>query len=156
MGNLNSLSVNLQHGDAYFVAVQPRNSTGLSVFSNIEEVKIAQQGAQGYQVFGFNDLGMHCYDSGFSVFSILPLLNVLHAQVIRKGSSPLILGETVSVSYKAMADSTGSINITSAGKPDFWDYALPLFGAALPMVSSDLIAATATFALKFPGYLFLI
>ena len=144
MGRANTFSATLGSGEAYFTAVQSQDSTGLSVFSNIEEVKIAEQGAQGYQVFGFNDLGMHCYDSDFSVFSILPLFNVLHAQVIQKGASPQILGESVSVSYKAMADSTGSINITSAGKTDFWDYVLPLFGAVLP-VNEGLLGA------KMPG-----
>ncbi len=144
MGTANTFSATLSPGSAFLTAVQAQDSTGLSVFSNIEEVKIAEQGAQGYQVFGFNDLGMHCYDSDFSVFSILPLFNVLHAQVIRKGSSPQILGESVSVSYKAMADSTGSINITSAGKTNFWDYVLPLFGANLP-VNEGLLGA------KMPG-----
>ena len=28
--------------------------------------------APSYKVFSFNDLGMHCYDKDFSVFSILP------------------------------------------------------------------------------------
>lgn len=119
MGTLNTFSATLSPGSAFLTAVQAQDSTGLSVFSNIEEVKIAEQGAQGYQVFGFNDLGMHCYDSDFSVFSILPLFNVLHAQVIQKGASPQILSETVNVSYKAMSDATGSINITSAGKTNF-------------------------------------
>jgi hypothetical protein len=144
VGLTNTLSAVLSPGAAYFTAIQDRDSTGLSVFSNIEEVKIARQGARVYQVFAFNDLGMHCYDSDFSVFSILPLFNVVNAQVIQKGASPQILSETLSVTYKAMADPTGSINITSAGKTDFWDYVLPLFGAAVP-VDEGLLGA------KMPG-----
>ena len=34
-----------------------------------------------YKVLGWNDLGMHCMDSDYSVFSILPPFNNLHAQV---------------------------------------------------------------------------
>jgi hypothetical protein len=144
MGMVNTFSATIGHGEAYLTAVQSQDSTGLSVFSNIEEVKIEEQGAQGYQVFGFNDLGMHCYDSDFSVFSILPLFNVVNSQVIQKGKSPQILSDTVNVSYKAMADRTGSINTTSAGKTDFWTYVLPLFGADLP-VNEGLLGA------KMPG-----
>ncbi len=144
MGDINMVSGNLNPGDAYYAAVQSFDSTGLSAYSNIEEIKIPQQGSQGYQVFAFNDLGMHCYDSDFSVFSILPLFNVLHAQVIKEGSSPEISGSTVGVTYKAMADSTGSINTSSIGKTNFWDYVLPLFGLD-PAVDEGLLGA------KMPG-----
>jgi hypothetical protein len=34
---------------------------------------------KNYQVFAFNDLGMHCYDGDFSVFSLLPPFNVIHS-----------------------------------------------------------------------------
>ncbi len=144
MGMANTLSAVIGAGEAYITAVQAYDNGGVSVYSNIEEFKIAEQGAQDYQVFGFNDLGMHCYDSDFSVFSILPLFNTVNAQVIQKGTSPEILTDTVSVTYKAMSDSTGSINITSAGKTNFWDYVFPLFGANLP-VNEGLLGA------KMPG-----
>ena len=140
MGAQNTLSVDLQPGAAYIAALQSRDSTGLSAYSNIEEIKIPQQGSQGYQVFAFNDLGMHCYDSDFSVFSILPLFNVLHAQVIRKGTSPQIVGFPVGVHYKAMADGTGSLNTSSIGKTNFWDYVLSLFGLD-PPVDQGLLGA---------------
>ena len=86
-----------------------------------------------YQTFAFNDLGMHCYDPDFSVFSILPVYNVVHAQVVQKGSTPKIVGSTVNVTYKGMADATGSINTTSIGKTNFWEYVLKLFGANPPL-----------------------
>jgi len=35
-----------------------------------------------WTVLGWNDLGMHCMDSDYSVFSILPPLNNVRAQVI--------------------------------------------------------------------------
>lgn len=131
VGSVNTLAFDLQPGVAYLTAVQAWDGTGLSDYSNITEVKIPAQGSQGYQAFAFNDLGMHCYDSDFSVFSILPLFNVLHAQVIQKGAEPKLLDHPVGVHYKAMADGMGSINSTSTGKTNFWDYSFSLFGLDL-------------------------
>jgi hypothetical protein len=99
-------------------------------------------------VFAFNDLGMHCIDKDFSVFSILPPFNVLHAQVVRKGltgSRPQILNDTqANVTYSAVADDSGSINTTSISKTNFWDFVLPLFGVSLPV-------DTGFFGFKMPG-----
>lgn len=82
-----------------------------------------------YQVFAFNDLGMHCYDNDFSVFSLLPLFNVVHAQVINKGTKPqLMTDSTFNVTYAATYDLNGSINTTSSGKTNFWTYLTKLFG----------------------------
>jgi len=85
------------------------------------------------QVFAFNDLGMHCMDEDFSVFSVLPPFNVLRAQVIQKGTStqsPQILNPAqVDVQYSATSDPSGSINSTSIGKTGFWDHVQSLFGA---------------------------
>ena len=61
------------------------------------------QTATTYKVFSFNDLGMHCYDKDFSVFSILPLYNVVHAQVLKVGTTPVVLNNTqVKVTYAAL------------------------------------------------------
>lgn len=145
MGTLTSLSGYLWVGAAYYVAIQSRDGSGLSAYSNVLEVIINPSPLSGkFQVFAFNDLGMHCYDPDFSVFSILPLFNVLHSQVIQKGVSPKIMGPAVSVNYKAMADGTGSINTTSAGKTNFWEYVLALFGMN-PPVDEGLLGA------KMPG-----
>ncbi len=87
-----------------------------------------------FRVFANNDLGMHCVDSSFAVFSILPPYNVVDAQVVALQSSgkPVVLDPSrVDVRYSAVADATGSINSTSIGKSNFWEYALPLYGAAL-------------------------
>jgi hypothetical protein len=87
-----------------------------------------------FRVFANNDLGMHCVDSSFAVFSILPPYNVVDAQVVALQSSgkPVVLDPSrVDVRYSAIADATGSINSTSIGKSNFWEYALPLYGAAL-------------------------
>ena len=66
---------------------------------------------QGEHVtLAINDLGMHCADLDYRIFSILPPYNVLHSQVIRKGTSsskPQILGENeVDVYYKAAPTTT--------------------------------------------------
>ncbi len=37
-------------------------------------------------VLAANDLGMHCTDKEFSVFSILPPFNVVNAQVVKRDS----------------------------------------------------------------------
>lgn len=40
-----------------------------------------------YRVLASNDLGMHCVDLDFQVFSILPPFNVVHAQVVKRGTA---------------------------------------------------------------------
>jgi hypothetical protein len=91
-----------------------------------------------YQVYAFNDLGMHCIDPDFSVFAILPPYNVVHAQVVRKRTPPKFFNDAqlsslqLRLIYSPMADPTGSINTTSIGKTNFWRYVSKLFGVSLP------------------------
>lgn len=91
--------------------------------------------AAGYTVVGWNNLGMHCMDADFSVLSLLPPYNTIHAQVIDPSgllvTDPVAAG--ITVTYEAVADVTGSLNTTSSGKTNFWDFALPLFGAVPAM-----------------------
>ncbi|MGD9073501.1 MAG: hypothetical protein PVI69_17205, partial [Desulfobacterales bacterium] len=85
-------------------------------------------------VLAFNDLGMHCMDSEFSVFSILPPFNVVHSQVVLRdanGRPYLADNVDVDVFYDAITDPSGSINTDSVGKTDFWLYANSLFGVNL-------------------------
>src|SRR5512137_2738355 len=90
------------------------------------------QSLGSYQVFAHNDLGMHCYDSTFGTFAILPPYNVLKAQTILKGAKPQFLNSTqVNLTYQAVADPTGSINRTSYNKTNFWAYVQKLFGVSL-------------------------
>ncbi|MBT4078554.1 MAG: hypothetical protein HOE78_18410, partial [Gammaproteobacteria bacterium] len=44
--------------------------------------------ASNFTILAANDLGMHCADQDFRVFSILPPYNVMNAQVLRKGAEP--------------------------------------------------------------------
>jgi hypothetical protein len=88
-----------------------------------------------YKVLATNDLGMHCVDADFSVFSILPPYNVVNAQVVRRASTgkPVVVNDSlVSIRYEAVYDGASSINSTSlGGKTNFWTYAKPLYGATL-------------------------
>jgi len=104
---------------------------------NLDKAPSICSNAPGALVFSFNNLGMHCYDSDYSVFSILPPFNTVLAQVVRRGAGgnkPEILDPTqAEVFYWGVPDKKGSINTTSENKTNFWDYVLPLFGAALPV-----------------------
>lgn len=82
------------------------------------------------RLIGWNDLGMHCMDPDFSVFSILPPFNNLNAQLII-GGQLIAAANNYVVTYEAVADPSGSINTTSIGKTNFWQYALQLFGLNL-------------------------
>ncbi|MEO8615649.1 MAG: Ig-like domain-containing protein [Luteolibacter sp.] len=88
--------------------------------------------ASAQKLVGWNNLGMHCMDDDYSVFSILPPYNTLDAQLI-DASGKLVRNTTgYTVTYEAVADPDGSINSTSIGKSTFWDYSQALFGANLP------------------------
>jgi PKD repeat protein len=92
---------------------------------------IAQGGGSGHTLVGWNDLGMHCMDADFEVFSILPPYNVIHAQLIDPSGNLVTNPSGITVTYEGVADPGGSINTTSAGKTNFWDWILGLFGVAL-------------------------
>jgi len=83
-----------------------------------------------YKLLAWNDLGMHCVDGkDYSVFSILPPYNNLHAQLVSTSGGLVTSG--VTLTYEAMADASGSINTTSMGKTNFWSWVQSLFGVAL-------------------------
>ncbi len=99
----------------------------------------------GYTVLAANDLGMHCADRDFRIFSILPPYNVVHAQVVEKGAFPRLLtpADGISLEYQAVASNivdsregfppiaTDSITTSSRNgsirdtyyKSNFWDVA---------------------------------
>jgi cytochrome c5 len=80
-------------------------------------------------LLGWNNLGMHCMDSDYSVFSILPPYNTIEAQLIIDGK--LLTNGGYTVTYQAVADPDGSFNSTAMGKGNFYTYAEALFGATL-------------------------
>jgi PKD repeat protein len=80
---------------------------------------------------GWSDVGMHEIDGiDVSVYSMLPPYSTIHAQLISGGL--LVTNATdISVTYQAIADASGSINTTSQGKGNFFQFAQSLYGASL-------------------------
>jgi hypothetical protein len=86
-----------------------------------------------YSLVAWTELGMHCIDGkDYSIFSILPPYNVIHAQLIKKGEPPTQITSGVTITYQATPDSTGSVNTSSAGKTNFWTYVRTLFLNSVP------------------------
>jgi hypothetical protein len=83
-----------------------------------------------YSLLAWNDLGMHCMDGDYSVMSILPPYNTVHAQLVNRQTHERI-SQGVTLSYTATPDTAGSINTYSAGKTNFWLYVDELFGVQL-------------------------
>ena len=84
-----------------------------------------------YTLLAWNDLGMHCMDGkDYSVFSILPPFNNLHAQLVDASSGKRVTSG-VTLSYEAVADPSGSINTSSASKTNFWSWVKTIYGADL-------------------------
>jgi uncharacterized protein (TIGR03437 family) len=85
----------------------------------------------GWTLIGWNDLGMHCMDGDYAVYTILPPYNTIHAQLIKSSGVLVTNAAGITVTYEAVADPTGSINTQSGWKTNFWTFVQPLFGAAL-------------------------
>ncbi len=92
-------------------------------------------GTGAYKIMGWNDLGMHCQDGqDFSIFSVLPPYNTIHAHLI-DSTGALVKSDTgYTVTYEAVTDPlTSTLNTTSIGKTNFWQYAAALgFGSLTP------------------------
>ncbi len=87
-----------------------------------------------WRLLASNDLGMHCADLDYQIFSILPPFNVVHAQVVLPGTAAaaprLLTANDADVAYRATSSSVdpvapGSINTTSnfsslGPKTNFW------------------------------------
>lgn len=82
------------------------------------------------QILAWNNLGMHCMDSDYSVFSILPPYNTIEAQLIVNGAL-VTNGAGDSITYQAVADPSGSINTTSVGKGNYATYVQTLYGVTV-------------------------
>src|SRR5512133_2515914 len=79
-------------------------------------------------ILGWNNLGMHCMDSDYSVFSILPPYNTIEAILIVDGK--LIKdGTGYTLTYQAIPDPDGSINSTSIGKGNWHQFESIIYGA---------------------------
>jgi hypothetical protein len=87
----------------------------------------------GYALVAWTELGMHCIDGNdYSVFSVLPPYNVIHAQLVQKTEPPVLITSGITITYQSTADSKGSINTSSSGKTNFWTYVRTLFLNSVP------------------------
>ncbi|MCU0780046.1 MAG: Ig-like domain-containing protein, partial [Akkermansiaceae bacterium] len=82
-------------------------------------------------LLGWNNLGMHCMDDDYSVFSILPPYNTLNAHLIDASGRLVKSGAGITVTFEGVADPDGSINRTTVGKTNFWDFVQPCYGVTL-------------------------
>ncbi len=82
-------------------------------------------GTGTYKLIGWNDLGMHCFDGAdYSVFGVLPPYNTIHAQLIDPSGNLTVSPTGYTLTYQAVSDPlTHTLNTTSIGKTNFWDYA---------------------------------
>ncbi|MCB1743869.1 MAG: hypothetical protein KDK91_26075, partial [Gammaproteobacteria bacterium] len=103
-----------------------RDATVLAVLGLVATRALAASAA----LLGWNNLGMHCMDSSYSEFSILPPYNTIEAQLI-VGGKLVTAPSGFSVTYEAVADPNGSINTTSTGKGNWYANAFDLYGAVL-------------------------
>ena len=89
-----------------------------------------QAGTGAYALVAWSELGMHCIDGAdYSIFSVLPPYNVIHAQLVKKGEPPVLVTSGVTITYQATPDLTKSINTKSSTKTNFWTYVQALFHA---------------------------
>jgi len=86
--------------------------------------------SNGYVLLAWNDLGMHCMDDDYSVFSILPPYNTLHAQLKDKNGNLVTSG--ISITFVSTTGTDGKINTYSDTKSNFWQYSEKLFNVILP------------------------
>jgi len=93
----------------------------------------AAHAATGWTLIGWNNLGMHCTDADFSVFSLLPPFSTIQAQLIDPQGHLVTDPAGLTVTYEAVADPDGSINTSSQGKLNFWEHAQDLFGLSQPL-----------------------
>ncbi len=108
--------------------------------------------AGGWTLIGWNDLGMHCMDGDYSIYTILPPFNNIHAQLIDSSGHLVKSGSGVSVTYSAVADAGGSINSTSAAKTNFWQFVNGLFGVSISPetgLTGNAMPGSGTGAMKF-------
>ncbi len=110
-----------------------KQALGFSLILGATAPSLRAGGGQ-WTLTAWNNLGMHCMDDDYSVFSILPPFNTVNAQLMdqagRLVTNPAASG--ITVTWEAAPDPDGSINTRSAGKTNFWEYAAAAYGADLP------------------------
>ena len=90
----------------------------------------SQIASGAYTLTAWSELGMHCMDGkDYSIFSVLPPYNVIHAQLFQKGEPPVPITSGVTITYVATPDTNKSINTISSTKTNFWTYVQTLLHA---------------------------
>ena len=57
----------------------------------------------GYTLLAWSELGMHCMDGAdYSVMSILPPYNTVHAQLVKQAEPPQVVSSGVTITYAAL------------------------------------------------------
>ena len=78
-------------------------------------------------LLGWSDEGLHEIDGvDSSVYSLMPPYSTLHAQLV-VGGKLVTNGSEFSVTYEAVADAEGSLNSSSIGKGNFYEFGSQLF-----------------------------
>ena len=127
------------------------NSTSQNGTPVAEVIEQPFTGQSSYKLFSANDLGMHCGDFDTRISSILPPFQVVHTQVIQRGSKPDILtpADGIDVVYSASSNPDDPIltGVNSAGsgpvyssmladgsvyKTNFWDVARTAYDPFYP------------------------
>src|SRR5580693_4782884 len=78
-----------------------------------------------WTLIGWSDFGINPMERDYSVFAIYPPYGTIHAQLIDPTGALYTGASAVTLTYEAMADPTGSINSTSAGKTNYAQSAGP-------------------------------
>ncbi|MEJ2591276.1 MAG: PKD domain-containing protein [Candidatus Thiodiazotropha sp.] len=130
------------------VSINSTSQNGALSATPVSEQPLTSQ--SGYKVFAANDLGMHCGDFDTRVSSILPPFNVVHATVIQRAPTPIVLtpSDNVEVFYSAASNpndpilsgvdsaGTGPVLSSVAGgnvyKTNFWDIARTAYDPFYP------------------------
>jgi hypothetical protein len=86
-----------------------RNKTWDSALTVATLIIISFRPAQAanWALIGWNNLGMHCIDADYSVFSLLPPYNTINAQLIDPSGNLVTDPAGITVTYNAIADPDG-------------------------------------------------
>ncbi|MFH1215077.1 MAG: cytochrome ubiquinol oxidase subunit I [Pseudomonadota bacterium] len=80
-----------------------------------------------YVLLAWNNLGMHCISDSSDFWSLLPPANDIYAQLIRRGETPEVITDKVTLTYRV---EPGFEN--PADHVSFWKTAPAIFGKKLP------------------------
>lgn len=115
--------------------------------SLLSEAAVPINSASGaYTILAMNDSGMHCIQSDYSAYLLLPPANTLKVQVIQKGTREArLVTSGIRVTYEIID------NTTSDDKTNFWIYAKDYGFDAAPNVGITGNGLSGEFALSTDG-----